>query len=105
VVRLPVSRVGGSGRVQPCSKAERNLTEERLRDRDELVRVLTEHANDFIRVHDIDGRSVYASPSVLRLYGREPATMFELAHPEDAEACRRWWGKVVADGTIALAGP
>jgi PAS domain S-box-containing protein len=70
-----------------------------LREREELMRVLTDNANDFIRLHTVEGRSVYASPSVERLYGRLPATMFEFAHPEDLEACRRWWERAVAGET------
>jgi PAS domain S-box-containing protein len=72
------------------------------RDRDELVHVLLEHANDFICLHTLDGRIVYASPSVERLYGRVPAALFEFAHPEDVEAGRRWWAAVLAGGTDRL---
>ena len=36
----------------------------------ELFSLLTENTNDFIRLLDQDGRTVYASPSVERLYGR-----------------------------------
>jgi len=63
---------------------------------DQLCRLLTEHTRDFIRIHDLDGRSVYASRSVERLYGRVPETLFEFALPEDADTCRRWWVRVVA---------
>jgi len=62
-----------------------------LRDREELYRLLTEKANDFIRLHDLTGRSIYCSPSVERLYGRVPTTLFEFQHPDDAEICRKWW--------------
>src|ERR1041385_3836271 len=67
-----------------------------LRESEALMRVLTENANDLIRLQTIDGRSVYASPSVGRLYGRLPRTIFEFAHPEDLETCERWWRQVVA---------
>ena len=52
--------------------------------------------NDFIRLHDTAGRSIYCSPSVDRLYGQVPATIFEFVHLDDAEACRRWWERVLA---------
>ncbi|MDB5311611.1 MAG: Blue-light-activated protein [Gemmataceae bacterium] len=82
--------------------AGRKQAEEVLRERDELFRVLTDHANDFIRLHDLDGRSVYASPSVERFYGRVPTTVFDFTHPEDVENCQRWWKKVLAGGTDRL---
>jgi two-component system cell cycle sensor histidine kinase/response regulator CckA len=84
------------------NEAEREQAEEALRDRAELFRVLTEHANDFIRLHDLDGHSVYASPSVERLYGKCPTTLFDFAHPEDVEAGQRWWQKLLAGGTDRL---
>jgi PAS domain S-box-containing protein len=83
--------------VRARDELQRN--NEVLREREELMRVLTENANDLIRLHTTDGRSVYASPSVERLYGRLPATMFEFAHPEDLEACQRWWERAVAGET------
>ena len=81
---------------------ERKRMEDTLREREELMRVLTENANDFIRLHDVEGRSIYASPSVGRLYGRLPSFMFEFAHPEDVESCQRWWKQVVAGGSQRL---
>jgi PAS domain S-box-containing protein len=57
--------------------------------------MLAENANDFIRVHDLEGQSSYASPSAERLYGQKPTYLFEFAHPEDLEDCRQWWRRVV----------
>ncbi|MGH7993201.1 MAG: PAS domain S-box protein, partial [Limisphaerales bacterium] len=74
----------------------RKQAEAKLREHEELLRVLTENANDYIRVHDLEGRSVYGSPSVERLYGRQPTVLFECVHPDDLEACQRWWKQVVA---------
>ncbi|SPE51226.1 hypothetical protein SBV1_130095 [Verrucomicrobia bacterium] len=81
---------------------ERKRMEDTLREREELMRVLTENANDLIRLHDVEGRSIYASPSVGRLYGRLPSFMFEFAHPEDIESCLLWWKQVVAGGSQRL---
>jgi PAS domain-containing protein len=68
-------------------EVERQSAEAMLRQHDELYRLLTEHTNDFIRLHDLNGRSIYASRSVDRLYGRVPTTLFEFAHPEQLESC------------------
>lgn len=69
---------------------------EALRQDEEFYRFLTETSSDFIRLHDLNGASIYANPSTERLYGRTPATLFEAAHPEDLETCQRWWEGVLA---------
>jgi PAS domain S-box-containing protein len=67
-----------------------------LRESEQFHRLLTASATDFIRLHDTAGRSIFASPSTERLYGRVPTTLFEFAHPDDLERCRRWWERVLA---------
>src|ERR687888_533967 len=62
------------------TRDELQRNNEGLREREELLRVLTENANDLIRLHTMEGRSVYASPSVERLFGRPPTSLFEFAH-------------------------
>jgi PAS domain S-box-containing protein len=71
-------------------------------ERDELLRVLEEHIKEFIHLRDLDGRSVYASPSVERFYGRTRTALLELAHPEDLENARAWWQQVLDGGTDRL---
>jgi PAS domain S-box-containing protein len=83
-------------------KSEWRRAETALREREELDRLLMEGANDFIRLHDLDGQSVFASPSVERLYGQVPTSLFEFVHPEDVEAGRRWWKHVLAGGKDRL---
>ncbi len=73
-----------------------------LREHDELFRLLAEHASDLIRLHTLDGGSVYASRSVERFYGRVPAAVFDGTHPEDIETCKRWWKEVLAGGRQRL---
>jgi PAS domain S-box-containing protein len=81
---------------------KRQRTEESLQDREELMRLLTENSNDFIRLHAVEGRSTYASASVERLYGRRPTSMFEFVHPDDLAACQAWWKQILAGGTERL---
>lgn len=76
--------------------AERRQAEDALHEYKELLRVLAENASDYVRLNDIEGRVLYASSSVERLHGRLPASVFEVAHPDDLEPCREWWEKVVA---------
>ena len=62
--------------------------EEKLREREVHFRSLIENASDIIGVFDPDGTIYYASPSIQRQIGREPADLlgtnvFDLVHPED----------------------
>jgi PAS domain S-box-containing protein len=75
---------------------DRRRAEEELRESEQFHKLLTASATDFIRLHDIAGRSIFASPSTERLYGRFPTTLFEFAHPDDLEECQRWWERVLA---------
>jgi two-component system, cell cycle sensor histidine kinase and response regulator CckA len=75
---------------------ERKRSEAALREREALYRIFTEDATDLVRLLDLDGRVIYASPAVSRLLGRVPAHQFDFIHPEDAEASRRWWQGALA---------
>jgi PAS domain S-box-containing protein len=81
---------------------EQKRAQAALRENGALFRLLTEHANDFIQLHDLAGLTVYASPSTERLYGRTPTRFLEFAHPDDAESGRQWWERVVAGGEELL---
>ena len=84
-------------RSGPARKKSRQQTPDPAAgDLAELGRIVLDHTTDFIRLSDVDGRSVYGSPSVLRLYGSVPASLFEFAHPDDIGECRRWWNKAIA---------
>jgi two-component system cell cycle sensor histidine kinase/response regulator CckA len=103
-----VSAVEGAGapaglRGVAVDVTGRRECEEAARESEAFYRLLTESSSDFIRLHDTEGRSIYASPSVLRLYGRAPTRLFEFAHPDDLERCRRWWERVVAGADERLS--
>jgi PAS domain S-box-containing protein len=84
------------GTVQDIT--ERKRAEDSLREREALFEVLTENSDDLIRLHELDGRSIYASPAVLRLLGENPANLFENIHPEDLENGRQWWQHILTGG-------
>ena len=68
------------------------------REEDAIYRLVAENATEMIRLHDLAGHCIYASPSVERMFGRIPSDVFEAAHPEDVEGGRRWWRRVLAGG-------
>jgi PAS domain S-box-containing protein len=84
------------GTVQDIT--ERKRAEDSLREREALFEVLTENSDDLIRLHELDGRSIYASPAVLRLLGENPANLFDNIHPEDLENGRQWWQHILTGG-------
>jgi two-component system sensor histidine kinase UhpB len=65
---------------------------------EEVYRLLAEHAEELVSLHDAGGRYVYANRAVERLLGRAPISLFALAHPEDVERCQVWWSAVLAGG-------
>src|SRR4051794_2806337 len=84
------------------SGAQRRTSRATVVEHEELYRLLTEHASDYIRLHDLEGNSIYASQSVERLYGCAPDSLFERQHPDDAEICEQWWRQVLAGGKERL---
>jgi PAS domain S-box-containing protein len=74
----------------------REPSQSATRDEEAIYRLVAENAEELIRLNDLTGRCLYASPSVERLFGRVPSELFETAHPGDVDACRRWWNLVVA---------
>jgi two-component system, cell cycle sensor histidine kinase and response regulator CckA len=92
---MPETDRGRIGCDQPATAA--------ARERDEIERVLEEHIQELVEIHDVDGRCVYASPSVFRFRDDAASTSgFERAHPDDAGHVRAWWQQVLAGGTDRL---
>jgi len=70
----------------------------RLREREALFEVLTESSYDLIRLHELDGRSIYANRAVMQLLGENPANLFDSFHPEDLANGRQWWQHILTGG-------
>src|SRR5919202_5322619 len=82
--------------------ADVSLTEEpgrtglegKLRESDELYRLLAEHSTDMISKHTPEGVYTYASPASRSLLGYDPEDLlgrnaYELFHPDDIEEIKR----------------
>jgi len=73
---------------------DRRLVEKRLRESENLFRLITEHAADLIGLTDETGHRVYCSPSYTSLLGYSteelvPHSPLEIIHEEDRDRTRR----------------
>ncbi|ACY49288.1 PAS domain-containing sensor histidine kinase [Rhodothermus marinus] len=67
---------------------EAREAEAKLREREQLFRLLAENMTDLVALHDAEGRIVYVSPSAERIVGYTPEELIghrleEFWHPED----------------------
>jgi PAS domain S-box-containing protein len=74
----------------------RSLAQQELKERERLLRLLTDNMTDMIARLGPDLRFVYVSPSSLDVLGRDPASLVgrhaaELVHPSD----RRAWSETL----------
>jgi len=58
---------------------------------EQLYRILAENTTDLITVYDLDGRPVFASPSVERVLGGAPDPQSASVHPDDRLAVEAAW--------------
>lgn len=81
---------------------ERKRIEEKLRERDELFRQITENVDDLIAVLDLNGVRLFNSPSYRKLFGDVEAlsgtNSFLEIHPADRERVERVFRQTVATG-------
>lgn len=81
---------------------ERNQVEQKVREREEFFRLISENVSDLIAVLDPDGRRLYNSPSYRALLG-DPEKLvgtvsFQDIHPEDRDRVRRIFQETIASG-------
>ncbi|HLN65259.1 MAG TPA: EAL domain-containing protein, partial [Symbiobacteriaceae bacterium] len=70
---------------------DRVQTEAALREREERLRLMTEHSSDIITLYSATGETLYASPATQSILGYSPeeyatATPAEVVHPDDLAA-------------------
>ncbi len=96
---LPEARRGGVSSYQSSDRAERQRTEQALRESEERFRALVETTSDWVWAVDQNAFYTYASPKVTELLGYEPKevigkTPFDLMPPEEAERIARVFGDI-----------
>ena len=89
-------------RVVLIDISENKRSEDELREQEEFFRMITENADDFIAVLDLDGKRLYNSPSYSRLFG-DPESLkgtdsFAEIHPDDREHVKRVFRDTVQTG-------
>lgn len=75
--------------------------ENRLREQEELFRMIAERLDGFIAVLDVEGRRIYNSPSYQRLIGNRDISgtnSFNEIHPDDREQIIQAFRETVASG-------
>jgi PAS domain S-box-containing protein len=81
---------------------ERERAEAARRESEELFRVLAENPSNVVALYDAAGRRVYASPSAWRLLGDFPDDPFAGVHPDDLDAARAVWERLLAGDRTSL---
>ena len=71
--------------------SERHAADEALRESERRFRLVAENARDVVMLHDAEGNTLWASPSVAEVFGRTleqvcTLSAFDVIHPEDVEA-------------------
>ena len=79
------------------------LTLTALKNSEEYFRALIENATDIVIITDSKGAFMYASPSIKRILGYDPADLigknsFDVIHPDEKEMVRNRFKKIVRDG-------
>jgi len=72
---------------------EQKLTRTKIEKAEEMYRILTDHSNDIICMHETDGTFKYISPSVKNILGYEQSEylgkkIFDLVHEDDTKSIK-----------------
>ncbi|WP_296594786.1 PAS domain S-box protein [Phenylobacterium sp.] len=107
-VRLAVSLVRNADGApqhyvaQVEDQSERRAAEEALRQSEARYRLIAEHTSDIITMTDLEGRTIYASPSVRQIGWRpeqlEGKSFVFSVHPDDSRAIRKTFVDLLANG-------
>ncbi|MCH8081023.1 MAG: PAS domain S-box protein [Proteobacteria bacterium] len=82
---------------------KRNRMQAQAKAAEAQYKLLAEHGNDIIFLHDLKGNNLYISPSVKKHLGHNPAALlrkpsFFLLHPEDKKGIiEKWTPKVFSE--------
>lgn len=83
-------------------KHQQKLTEDSLRESQQLFRAIVENVGDLVAVLDSEGRRIYNSPSYRPLFRekdiRQGSNSFLEIHPEDRERIKEIFNRTIATG-------
>lgn len=85
-VQIGRGRTGVGGFIRDIT--ERKQTEATVKKNEEMLRLISENMSDMIRVTDLQGTNLYASPSHFKTLGYRPeerigSSTFDVVHPDD----------------------
>src|SRR5438093_12461114 len=99
VLKEHVGRVGTAIRLA----LEKKMSDVKLRQSEEMFRLITDNVTDLIAVLDPEGKRLYNSRSYHELFGgpqpMRGTTSFAEVHPEDREKIKRIFEQTVKTGT------
>ncbi len=80
---------------------ERKRAEEALRKSEETLKLITDNMSDMVRVVDLQGNNLYATPSHYSVLGYKPEdrvgkSTFDIVHPDDVENMIRVFSESIA---------
>jgi two-component system cell cycle sensor histidine kinase/response regulator CckA len=81
---------------------ERERAEAARRESDEVFRVMADDPSTIIGLYDTAGHRVYANPAARRILGDLPEDPFAGVHPEDLDAARVAWTRLLAGGRTSF---
>jgi PAS domain S-box-containing protein len=88
---------------------KRKLAEEKVEQNERRFRGLVENSGDGVTIFCPDGHPLYVSSAITKLLGytEEEAMqldLFSLVHPDEIEAVKKIWGKIIASPGIPYTG-
>jgi len=81
---------------------ERERAEVALRESDEVFRVMADDPSTIVALYDTAGHRIYASAAARQILGELPDDPFAGMHPEDLDAARAAWTRLLAGERTSL---
>lgn len=109
IIKFPIQSANGETFI--CGLAhditDKRKAERALEESERRYRLISENSHDLIRLHDLEGKCLFISPSIRSLAGYEPQELLghhntEFVHPEDMQLLRRNFNKIIEENEDAV---